>query len=370
MLRGYLELLRPPNVMTAVADVLAGYAVAGLSNWPALPWLLGATACLYAGGVVLNDFSTAISMRANGPSARCRAAGSRGGRRGARIGAADWRHRPRLPRDPGGGGGGDRDDGGRSCCMTAGRSARAPLGPVVMGACRGLNLLLGIAAAPAVLAGSWPLTLIPFTYIAAVTVVSRGEVHGGKRGPAALALVSLGGVVARPGHDCGGRGRGPKGGSWRSRCAARVPGDPAVLAGLSATPRPPESGRRSGRECFRWFWSTPPWRLRMPDRSLAQSCSPPPWSPPAWRGCLRLPEMDAIQQEIHVSFQYPVHFTTGVFSPGNTLLRDLAGRAGASGRRRMLVVLDSGVERAHPDLAGAVHQYFTAHQSASSWPGR
>ena len=56
MLRGYLELLRPPNVMTAVADVLAGYAVAGLSNWAALPWLLGATACLYAGGVVLNDF--------------------------------------------------------------------------------------------------------------------------------------------------------------------------------------------------------------------------------------------------------------------------------------------------------------------------
>jgi 4-hydroxybenzoate polyprenyltransferase len=47
-----------------------------------------------------------------------------------------------------------------------------------------------------VLAGRWPLTLIPFTYIAAVTVVSRGEVHGGKRGAAALALISLGGVVA------------------------------------------------------------------------------------------------------------------------------------------------------------------------------
>jgi 3-dehydroquinate synthase len=74
--------------------------------------------------------------------------------------------------------------------------------------------------------------------------------------------------------------------------------------------------------------------------------------------------MDAIQQEIHVSFHYPVHFTTGVFSPANALLRDLAVRAGApSGRSRMLVVLDSGVERAHPDIPAAVHQYFATHQA-------
>ena len=53
--RPYLELLRPANVVTALADVLAGYAVAGLGDRRALYWLLGATACLYAGGVVLND---------------------------------------------------------------------------------------------------------------------------------------------------------------------------------------------------------------------------------------------------------------------------------------------------------------------------
>ena len=52
--RGYLELVRPANVATALADVLAGYAVAGLGN-PGLGWLLLSTACLYAGGVVLND---------------------------------------------------------------------------------------------------------------------------------------------------------------------------------------------------------------------------------------------------------------------------------------------------------------------------
>jgi 4-hydroxybenzoate polyprenyltransferase len=69
-------------------------------------------------------------------------------------------------------------------------------GPVNMGTCRALNLLLGMAAVPAVLAGHWWLSLIPLVYIAAVTLVSRGEVHGGKREAAALALISLGGVIA------------------------------------------------------------------------------------------------------------------------------------------------------------------------------
>ena len=55
--RAYLELLRPANVATALADVLAGFAVAGPAAPPrVLPWLLASTACLYAGGVVLNDF--------------------------------------------------------------------------------------------------------------------------------------------------------------------------------------------------------------------------------------------------------------------------------------------------------------------------
>ena len=57
--RGYVELVRPANVATALADVLAGYAVAGQGdprlNPSLLAWLLLSTACLYAGGVVLND---------------------------------------------------------------------------------------------------------------------------------------------------------------------------------------------------------------------------------------------------------------------------------------------------------------------------
>jgi hypothetical protein len=60
-----------------------------------------------------------------------------------------------------------------------------------MGLCRALNLLLGIAVAPAMLSEAWPLALLPLVYIAAVTAVSRGEVHGGGRGVTAYALISL-----------------------------------------------------------------------------------------------------------------------------------------------------------------------------------
>ena len=202
MIRGYLELLRPPNVMTAMADVLAGYAVAGLGNGPglgngwALPWLLASTAGLYAGGVVLNDFFD------------------------RRLDAVERPERPipsgRVPASHAAGLGAALLLAGVASAVQATWPAaavaaviaglvvlydawgkhRAAFGPMNMGLCRGLNLVLGMAAVPATISGHWPLALLSFVYIAAATVVSRGEVHGGKRGPAGLALISLIGVVA------------------------------------------------------------------------------------------------------------------------------------------------------------------------------
>lgn len=72
---------------------------------------------------------------------------------------------------------------------------RTFIGPVNMGLCRALNLLLGVAALPSALASAWPLGLLPLTYIAAVTLVSRGEVHGARRPVAVLALLLICGVV-------------------------------------------------------------------------------------------------------------------------------------------------------------------------------
>jgi 4-hydroxybenzoate polyprenyltransferase len=210
VLRGYLELLRPANVVTAVADVLAGYAVAGRANSRALPWLLTATVCLYAGGVVLNDFFDRELDAVERPE------------RPIPSGRVPARHAAALGTALLAGGVVTAAQGTSAAGAVAAAIAllvvlydarakrHALAGPVNMGLCRGLNLLLGVAAVPAALAGNWPIALISVVYIAAVTTVSRGEVHGGKAGAAAFALISLGGVLAALtaiGLDAGGGGQ-------------------------------------------------------------------------------------------------------------------------------------------------------------------
>lgn len=195
-LRSYLELVRPANLATAVANVLAGYAAAGLGEPGALGWLLISTVCLYGGGVVLNDYFDRH---------------------------LDWVERPERPLPSG------RIAEGRAASLgvtllglgvfgglranpTAGAIAaviavcvvlydawakhHAIVGPFTMGLCRGLNLTLGMAAVPTMLDERWPLALIPLAYIAAVTLVSRREVRGGQRGVVTVALSMVSGVVA------------------------------------------------------------------------------------------------------------------------------------------------------------------------------
>lgn len=186
----FLQLVRPANVVTALADVLAGHAVAG-EGAPGLAWLLVATACLYAGGIVLNDVFDREIDRVERPE------------RPIPSGRIGWQTAALA--------GGLLLAAGIAFAAVAnvvtlavaasialavllydGWSKRqALIGPANMGLCRGLNLLLGVAAAPDALARSWPLALVPLTYIAAVTALSRGEVHGGRRGIAVFALVSL-----------------------------------------------------------------------------------------------------------------------------------------------------------------------------------
>jgi 4-hydroxybenzoate polyprenyltransferase len=187
-LRAYLELLRPANVATALADVLAGYALTGLAPARALGWLLLSTACLYAGGIVLNDVfdrrldaverperpipsgriraSTAAALGASLLGAGVVAAGQ-ATVAGAVVAAAIV---------------------AAVLCYDAVTKPMTIVGPVNMGLCRGLNLVLGLAAAPAAIRVHWPLALIPWIYIVGVTVVSRGEVAGGTKRAAAIAL--------------------------------------------------------------------------------------------------------------------------------------------------------------------------------------
>ena len=57
--RAYLELVRLPNLFTAVGDIVAGYLIVagGVDvSWGVLAILNASSVCFYAGGVVLNDY--------------------------------------------------------------------------------------------------------------------------------------------------------------------------------------------------------------------------------------------------------------------------------------------------------------------------
>jgi 4-hydroxybenzoate polyprenyltransferase len=190
----YLQLMRPANIVTAMADILAGFAAAGRPGLAPLPWLLLATVGLYGGGVVLNDvFDRNLDAveRPERPLPSGRATLRAASLLGMALLAAGV-------------------VAASMASLTSGSLALAIaalallydawgkhqkfLGPLNMGACRGLNLMLGVSALPAALGQRWYLALIPVAYIAAITAVSAGEVHGGKRGTGLLALGLLGGV--------------------------------------------------------------------------------------------------------------------------------------------------------------------------------
>jgi hypothetical protein len=191
MRRAYVELLRPANVATALADVLAGFAIGGLRHADALPWLLLSSSCLYAGGVVLNDVFDRDLDRIERPE------------RPIPSGRVSVRHAAMI--------GGALLAGGVVAAFAAtpaaGRIAlaiaaavlvydawgkrQAPIAPLNMALCRALNLMLGVAAVPAALSAAWPVAAVPLLYIYAVTVLSRGEVHGGSSRAASSALIIL-----------------------------------------------------------------------------------------------------------------------------------------------------------------------------------
>jgi 3-dehydroquinate synthase len=65
-----------------------------------------------------------------------------------------------------------------------------------------------------------------------------------------------------------------------------------------------------------------------------------------------------IDQEVVVTFRYPVKFTHGLLDPLNPTLRDVVE---AEDRARLLVVIDQGVADAHPTMTADVVVYCAAH---------
>lgn len=191
-LAGYLRLMRPANIVTAISDILAGIAIAiyfigiqpgEIQLLPALLMVL-ATIGLYGGGVVFNDVFDAALDKVERPE-RPIPSGLIQKRKAAILGAAlltggivaaRFVHHHFFP-------------SGFIALVIAIAALvydkwtkhHIFLGPLNMGACRGLNLLLGMSLFPEAVYHYWGICLIPMLYIAAITMISKGEVHGGKK---------------------------------------------------------------------------------------------------------------------------------------------------------------------------------------------
>jgi 3-dehydroquinate synthase len=67
--------------------------------------------------------------------------------------------------------------------------------------------------------------------------------------------------------------------------------------------------------------------------------------------------LTTIQQDIRVNYRYAVHFTRDLFTAGNPLMRDLLSENGSGCPKKLLVVVDRGVYRHHPQLLSRIEAY-------------
>ena len=178
----WAQLLRLPNLITAMADVAAGMSLAQgvLPGWGTVAALLTASVSLYGGGIVLNDvFDVEIDRRERPrrplPSAHIQVQNARylgllllaagiafaalAGARTAVIAAAI---------------------AGLAYAYDARLKRRAMAGALALAGCRYFNLLMGLAILPLTTA-SWLLPVPLALYILAIMPMSRVEVDGSGR---------------------------------------------------------------------------------------------------------------------------------------------------------------------------------------------
>lgn len=195
--RAYAQLVRLPNLPTALADICLGaLAAAALPQYGfAFVFLLLSSACLYSAGMVWNDYFDREQDRRERPF-RPLPSGRISPRRAAALGVGLLGIGVLLALPAG------KPSGIVAVCLAAailaydGWLKYTWAGPLAMGACRFLNVLLGVSACGSLV---WPrgahLALIVGLYIIGVTWFARTEARTSNanalRGAAAVMLASL-----------------------------------------------------------------------------------------------------------------------------------------------------------------------------------
>jgi 4-hydroxybenzoate polyprenyltransferase len=196
--RALLRLARIPNVFTAIANVIAGAMLARGGALRACDLILAAaSACLYLAGMVLNDFFDRDIDALERPERPIPSGEVTPGTAlalgtalvGGGIGLAAWYSSTA-----------GAVAAALACAILLydGALKSSPLGPLAMGACRFLNVCLGLS----VLGGAAPperwMWIAPLTmgaYTTALTVLARDEVAGTSRARARECAALIGGVL-------------------------------------------------------------------------------------------------------------------------------------------------------------------------------
>lgn len=196
ILKATLQLLRPANLVTAAADILAGMCIVNYA-WDDLSflYLVFASVCLYAGGVVLNDYFDRDIDAKERPE-RPIPSGAVSKQMALILGVtfllfgvflAYFYHWNSFLVSIG------------ICFFVLLYDQYAKhhflLGPLVMGICRGLNLILGMTVVIPIPEPFIFYALLPVVYIAAITLISQNEVLGGGKSKFIFALILFGIVL-------------------------------------------------------------------------------------------------------------------------------------------------------------------------------
>ncbi len=200
-MQAYAQLVRLPNLPTALADILLGFLATGSPTdwrrWPTYLLLMAASACLYCGGMVWNDYFDRDLDKRERPE-RPIPSGKIAPRQAALCGAGLVITGVVLAFLAGLVAGGWVAPTVLALLLTAaiflydGWLKRTVVGPASMGACRFLNVLLGVAPAAALLPtrGVY-LAFLVGLYIVGVTWLARTEARVSNR----TALTAAAGVM-------------------------------------------------------------------------------------------------------------------------------------------------------------------------------
>jgi 3-dehydroquinate synthase len=77
----------------------------------------------------------------------------------------------------------------------------------------------------------------------------------------------------------------------------------------------------------------------------------------------------SLMQEFQVSYRYPVHFTRNLFAAGNPLFHNVVREGAGEFPKKVLVVVDRGVQRHHPELLHNIETYFIRHRQSLELAG-